>query len=81
MKTTEDRNASLEPFMIALDFKTVFQDKEIRVTTNWKTDMGWQDEEEIEDADWIDERGSELTWKFFMFLVFKLIGNLSKLII
>jgi hypothetical protein len=44
--------------MVAFDFKTVFRSDGIRVTTNWKTNTGWQDEEVI-DSDWIDLKGSE----------------------
>jgi hypothetical protein len=44
--------------MIALEFKTVFLENDIKVTTNWKTDTGWQ-QEEIIDSDWIDSKGRE----------------------
>lgn len=55
---TADRNSSLEPSMAALELKTVFTGDGIRVTTNWKTDTGWQEEEAI-DSDWIDFKGSK----------------------
>lgn len=57
VKTTEDRNTSLEPSMVALEFKTVFHENDIKVTTNWKTDTGWQNEFIVVDSDWIDSKG------------------------
>lgn len=64
VKTVEDRNTSLEPHMVALDFKTVFLSESIKVTTNWKTDTGWQGEE-IVDSDWVDTKGSN--WRLHTF--------------
>lgn len=61
VNSAADRNSSIEPTMVALDFKTVFTNNSIKVTTNWKTDTGWQQEEVI-DSDWIDSKGSE--WNF-----------------
>lgn len=58
VNSAADRNSSIEPTMVALDFKTVFTNNSIKVTTNWKTDTGWQQEEVI-DSDWIDSKGSE----------------------
>lgn len=58
VRTAEDRNSSIEPSMVALEFKTTFTGSAIKVTTNWKTDTGWQDEEII-DSDWIDSKGSK----------------------
>lgn len=58
VKTADDRNSSVEPSMVALNFKTVFLTNTVKVTTNWKADAGWQDEEVI-DSDWIDGNGSE----------------------
>lgn len=56
VKSTADRNTSVEPTMIALEFKTVFIGNEIKVTTNWKIDTGWKNEEVI-DSDWVDSKG------------------------
>jgi hypothetical protein len=57
--------------MIALEFKTVFLAKGIEVTTNWKTDTGWQGEEQV-DYEWIDSKGS----KFQKILIYhRLIAN------
>lgn len=58
VKTVEDRNTSLEPHMVALEFKTEFEGDSTKVTTNWKTDTGWQGEEII-DSDWLDKTGSK----------------------
>jgi hypothetical protein len=67
VKSTEDRNSSLEPSMIALEFKTVFVKNELKVTTNWKTDTGWQ-QEEIVESDWIDMKGREFCELNFEFI-------------
>jgi len=56
VKAAEDRNSSLEPSMVAFEFKTKFISSGINVTTNWKTDTGWQNEQTI-DSDWIDLTG------------------------
>jgi hypothetical protein len=56
VKVKEDRNSSLEPSMVALDFTTDFLQDDIKVSTNWKTDTGWKNEEVI-DSDWIDSKG------------------------
>lgn len=44
--------------MVALEFKTEFLDGSTKVTTNWKTDTGWQGEEII-DSDWLDKKERE----------------------
>lgn len=62
VKAAEDRNSILEPSMIALEFKTLFANNDITVTTNWRIDSGWQQEEEL-DTDWIDAKGSKLNNK------------------
>lgn len=59
VRTAEDRNSSIEPSMVALEFKTTYLDSVLKVTTNWKTDTGWQDEEVV-DSDWIDSKGSKI---------------------
>lgn len=63
VKAEEDRNSSLEPSMIAFEFKTVFITNETRVSTNWKIDTGWQNEQVV-DSDWIDMKGSKFQWIF-----------------
>lgn len=45
--------------MVAFEWKTIFLKNDIKVTSNWKIDTGWKDEESI-DSDWIDSRGREL---------------------
>lgn len=57
VNSADDRNSSIEPTMVALDFKTIFTNV-IKVSTNWKTDTGWQ-QEEVVDSDWINTKGSE----------------------
>lgn len=59
VKTTDDRNSSLEPSMIAFELKTIFLENDIKVTENWKTDAGWK-QEEVVDSDWIDSRGRKM---------------------
>lgn len=59
VKASEDRNLSAEPTMVALEFKTIFLRDDIKVSTNWKTDAGWQ-QEDVFDSDWVDSKGSKL---------------------
>ena len=55
VRTSDDRNSSLEPSMVAFELKTIFLENDIKVTENWKTDAGWK--QEVIDSDWIDSRG------------------------
>lgn len=59
VRTAGEKNSSIEPKWVALDFKTIFSTDGIKVTTSWKADGGWQREEEILDSDWIDLKGSK----------------------
>lgn len=57
----------LEPKLVAFEFKTEFNEKgEARVTSNWKTQNGWQEEALIDETDWLDEQtGREFLSKCF----------------
>lgn len=71
VKATEDRNLSAEPTMVALEFKTIFLRDDIKVSTNWKTDTSWQ-QEDVFDSDWVDSKGSKL---FIDYNVIQLISH------
>lgn len=58
----------------------MFNDKgEARVTSNWKTQNGWQDETLVEETDWLDEQtGREFLSKcFFHSFVCSIIVGIS----
>ena len=76
VNAAEDRNSSSEPTMVALEFKTVFNNNATKVSTNWKTDMGWQ-QEEIIDSDWIDSKGSKNSVNCSINLKYLLISDFS----
>jgi hypothetical protein len=64
-KYAHDKRPNLEPTLIVFELKVSFNnDKSMKITTNWKTDSGWQDESEIDDTDWIDSRLVNVTLHF-----------------